>query len=182
MNIKCDQLDEYLDGLLSVQDNVLFEQHARQCAACRREIDLQRRIGLAASRAAELVPVPARLARDTRVLIRRRQRLGRIAWSAGLAAALLVAATLSQVSRGRVRPFDQRSKTAEAMSIEPRSNGPLQPPDVVRPSSRQQLEMNGPASGTVVRIASSEGRRQIAVPRPTENPRLTFVMVYTAIE
>ena len=74
---RCDQLDEYLCGWLPPDEAARFEAHLADCAACREECALQRRIDrMLADGNASFAPVPAglrsRIDRGIRAARRRR--------------------------------------------------------------------------------------------------------------
>jgi anti-sigma factor RsiW len=87
MNHVCDQLDDYMLGLLEAEARAAFASHLASCTCCQRELELQRRIDGLLGQAADLEPAP-----PLGLRFQRRLRVQRyVRWGA-LAGLLLAAA------------------------------------------------------------------------------------------
>lgn len=130
-----DLLAEYVDGTLPEAERAAVEAHLAACEACRLEVDLARRARASLAGLPE-VPVPAGTsatvlervgalgpvtAPPTDLWTTRRariQRLGRLAWAGGLAAAAAVAAVLVWVGVRDTGGLEEAAPPAEREAAE----------------------------------------------------------------
>jgi anti-sigma factor RsiW len=148
MNHVCDQLDAYLLDLLEPADRAAFVAHARDCAVCTRELELQRRIDGLLARAEE-----AEVAPPLRMRFNRQLRARRLRRWVGVGA---VAAGLLSVAVWRLAPRTLPPSTSIANRATPAA-----PANLERPIVSVRL------SGNV-----------IALPVETSDPRVTIVWTY----
>jgi anti-sigma factor RsiW len=166
---RCDQLDEYLCGLLSPDEAAEFDAHLADCQVCRDERELQRRIDrLLTDENTYSAPVPAGLRSRVVRGVRAKRRRRMLSWAGAAASALSVAVALTfattnglfftapdQAKTDQIAPFGDYGGLAVVSPVQIKS-----PPVVVA-----QVAMLDPESA-------------IAVPIESHSPNVTLVQIY----
>jgi anti-sigma factor RsiW len=169
--LRCDQLDEYLCGWLMPDEAARFEAHLADCAACRDECSLQRRIDrLLADRNASIAPVPAGLKSRVDRRIRAAHRRRMLGWTvavtvaagAVLALGLWMRENLSLVRR-------ERRETAQSSSATENGPVPVVPPVASEPPV------------AAVRVTMVDPSSAIVMPVESHRPNVTVVYVFPTI-
>jgi anti-sigma factor RsiW len=169
---RCNQLDEYLCGLLSPDEAADFEVHLADCPTCREERDLQQRIDrLLADGNAFVAPVPESLrSRVDRGILRKRRRRA-LSWAGATAAALSVALALTFLATNGL--FVSTPDQAKSDQIAPvGDNGALA---AVPPNFRES------PSAAVVQVTMLDPQSAIVVPIESHSPNVTLVQIYPTI-
>ena len=176
----CDQLDDYLDGVLPLETAREFEEHLRVCDQCCRAVDFERLVTTAARDQAEHIAAPIEVVDGTRRAIRRQANQWRFVWTPGLGAAILVACLLVY-SQGFRRvatdplPHSMRNEPTvpSPPSVnEPRLDGLGDPPESIVEAKR----------AATVRVRSGHRQSHIAVTRSSSTDNVTIVMMYPTID
>jgi anti-sigma factor RsiW len=166
---RCNQLDEYLCGLLSPNEAAEFERHLANCQVCREERELQGRIDrvLADENAfAATVPAGLRSRVDRGVRTKRRRRM--LSWAGAAAAALSVAAALTfATTNGLFFTVPDQAKTDRLAPVGDNSALAVLPP----------VHVETPAV-VVAQVAMLDPESAIAVPIESHSPNVTLVQIY----
>ena len=166
----CDNLDRYLDGELSREENTAFQIHLDQCATCRASLDRQRTVDRLLAASAPLEPTPGHLAARVDAAIRAASRRRAAAWGTAAVAAASVL-LLGIVWTARTLPSDTPN---EGIPVADRStSNPAAPADLV---SADPLSESQPPAHVTVRVNGS-----IVAPMPSSNPNITIFWVYPTV-
>jgi anti-sigma factor RsiW len=174
-NYQCTDLDDYLDDLIASADREAFERHLEKCDGCRQAVSFEQSMLEAASASIEDAAVPAAVTAQARAAIRRWQLKCRLAWTAGLAAALL-AGFFAYAMRDPANAPNMAKTDRSEVTID---SGP--PPPVARDNHTQTARQeSGDAAPrpTIVRMLSGAGPPQVALSLPTQSDNVTLVMVF----
>jgi anti-sigma factor RsiW len=168
---RCDQIDEYLCGWLPPDEAVSFEAHLADCASCRDECAVQRRIDrLLAGAYVSIAPVPTSLRGrvDRGIQAARRRRMAGWAVAITAAAGVLLVFGLWVRENSSVLPREAR-ETAQSASVTEHSANPVVPKVEAKPPV-------APALVTVVDLSSA-----IVMPVESHHPNVTVVYVFPTI-
>ncbi len=166
--MKCNEIEEYLDGALTGSRLTVFEEHLDGCRACTLELRRQEQLDRALAAAArELPPAPARLLgrlkEELEALERRQRTLTR--WK--FAAAILIVGI--GIGLGSLLDGDgRRGEDAEPA------------PEVTAVLAPEVLEMI-PNSRPVASVVLGDGSSALAVPVAT-SVNATIVFVYPVLD
>jgi anti-sigma factor RsiW len=168
---RCEQLDEYLCGWLIPDEAARFEAHLANCAACRDECSLQRRIDrLLADANASIAPVPAGLKSRVDRRIRAAHRRRMVGWAIAVTAAAGVALALGLWVRENLS-FVPREGRETAQSLSATENGPVS----VTPS----VGSEPPAAA--IHVTMVDPSSAIVMPVESHRPNVTVVYVFPSI-
>lgn len=159
----CDLLDGFLGKWLTEPERAEFQAHLADCPGCRVRIEEQERVNrLLAEAMRQFAPVPPGLVRRVERRLNRVRRRQLIGWT-GAAAAVLLAGSFA-VWWYQPPPAEDRT-----------------PPRVAdTPTSSPLEEARPPAPPVHVRIIRPA--EVITVPRKTDNPAVTIIWVYPAVQ
>jgi len=168
---RCDQLDEYLCGWLPPDEAARFESHLADCAACREESALQRRIDrMLADGNASFAPVPAGLQGRIDCGIRAARRRRMAAWGIAITAAAGVVLAFGLWGREKT-PFVPREahETAQSSPADGEGSVAIVPPLSSEPPIPEvHVTMVDPASAIIIPVES-------------HRPNVTLVRVFPTI-
>jgi len=168
---RCDQLDEYLCGWLPPDEAARFEAHLADCAACRDESALQRRIDrLLADGNASIAPVPAGLKSRVDHAIRAAHRRRTVRWAIGVTAAAGAVLSLGLWMRENLS-LVRRERRETAQNSSATENGPV---PVVPPVASEP-----PAAAA--RVTMVDPTSAIVMPVESHRPNVTVVYVFPTI-
>jgi hypothetical protein len=174
-NHPCTDLDDYLDDLMASADREAFERHLEKCDGCRQAVSFEQSMLEAASASIEDAAVPAAVTAQARDAIRRWQLKCRLAWTAGLAAALLVGffgyAIRDPANAPHIAKTDRSEVTIDS---DP-------PPPVARDNPKQTARQESGDEAhrpTIVRMLSGASPPRVALSLPTQSDNVTLVMVF----
>lgn len=164
----CDRLDDYLGGWLEESGRAGFEAHLARCAACRAEIERQRRLdGLLGQASAHLESVRPDLVRriQRRLAAARRQRWVTRAVAGLAAAAVLLLSVLVWLQAPPTRP----TATIVGVPQKPRHLMPEKPPTA-------SVEPRAASEQLAMLVVSHCGNSCPSVHRWTRMPRVASPM------
>ncbi|MGO9114592.1 MAG: anti-sigma factor family protein [Thermoguttaceae bacterium] len=168
---RCNQLDEYLCGWLLPDEAAHFEAHLADCAACRDECALQRRIDrLLADGNASIAPVPVSLRGRVDRGIRTARRRRMAGWAIAITAAAGAVLALGLWVRENLS-FLPRERRETAQSLPATENGPV---SVVPPVGSEP-----PANA--VHVTMVDPLSAIVMPVESHRPNVTVVYVFPTI-
>jgi anti-sigma factor RsiW len=158
----CDLLEGFLGKWLTAPEWAEFQAHLADCPRCRVRLDEQERLNrLLAEAVRQFTPVPPGLVGRVERRLSRARRRRLVGWTGGIAAALLA---------GCFAIWWNRPPSAEERA----------PPRVADAPTPSPLEVRAPAPQVRVRIVRPA--EVIAVPRKTDNPAVTIIWVYPAVQ
>ena len=159
----CELLDGFLGQWLTEPERTAFQAHLTDCAGCRHQLEENERLNCWLQEAmAQVAPTPAGLIPQLeRQLKRARRRRLTVGLAGGVAAALV----LGGLSAWWLQQPKPDEKTPQTPIVEAPAPARAEP-SVARP----------------VRVTFARPREVIAVPRQTDNPAVTIIWVYPAVQ
>ena len=169
---RCENLDDYLDGVLDPAAARQFQmRHLPECERCRGEASFHQALAATAVAAERREAVPKRLTEQLQRAVRRVRRRRRAYWAAGVAAAAWMGLLAWPDSE---RP--QRAGVGDTARVQ-------------RPPPRPESPSSGPSQRAPRTVTISSGNVRVraaapgflAVPAEASNDRVTLVMVYPTV-
>jgi len=159
----CDLIDGFLGKWLTEPERAAFQAHLTGCPSCRQQVEEQDRLHQLLQEAmAQLEPTPPGLmAQIDRQLQRARRRRRTVRWAGGVAAALLCGG----LSVWWLQPPKLEEQPPQPLVVDAPAPAP-----------------SGPPPPRPVRVTFARPAEVIAVPRKTDNPAVTIIWVYPAVQ